>query len=285
MSRLAKQAFVILWITVSNAALAQIGLRTAEPTAPGKMRVLGAPSPCDIKEGWFPLTNYHPIDPKKTLCFWNQEDQAYLKYGRFVNTAKTISAATEVVSDAFGPVRVALSTAVAATTNNDQTVEDEDEPTPEQDRLLNLLAANGGNVALTASFPLYFKPVGGGSFLWNSYLRVAANASAFGGDTETTLKWGDVNGNAELAFTEMQLDLLSYQKNFNILGYLKTSAILGTDKFAETLHADASTSFLHGQAGAGVRIGQLLMIYLTYNWYSDDDIPGQGGSVTFALTK
>lgn len=298
MSRTATLAFLALLAAISSPALAQIGLRTAKPTTPlagetMEMTVMAAADSqtCDddIHTGWFPIRK---ADGKQTRCFWNQdqEEEEYLKYGRFVSTSKTISATTEIMSDAFGAVRVALSTAVATPTEDDEDEEgedgeDENEPTSEQDETLNLLSANGGNLALTASYPIYFRPVLGGNFLWNSYLRFATNVQALGSNTETTMDWEDVSGNVELAFTEMQLDLLSYEKSFNLLGYLKASAIFGSDKFAETLHADASRNFFHGQIGAGMRIGGILSIYATYNWYSDDDIPGEGGSVTFAMTR
>lgn len=303
MSRTATTAFLVLLLAISSPALAQIGLRTGKftPTTDPDtkkvertMKVMAATvtdtdQTCVVDKWWFPIRQG---DGEQTRCFWNQDrkNEEYLKYGRFVNTSKTVSATTEIMSDAFGVVRLSLSTAVATPTEDEEDDdegdgEDEDEPTSEQDEALNLLTANGGNLALTASYPIYFRPVLGGNFLWNSYLRVATNVSAFGGNTETTMNWEDVSGNAELAFAEMQLDLLSYEKRFNLLGYLKTSAIFGTDEFAETLHADASRNFFHGQIGAGMRIGGVLSIYATYNWYSDDDIPGEGGSVTFAMTR
>lgn len=305
MSRTATIAFILaLLAAISSPALAQIGIRTAKPPTPAegtpigdtmKMRIMAVPAAvpaddqtCEVNTGWFPIQN---AKGEQTRCFWNQDkkQEEYLKYGRFVGTSKTISATTEIMSDAFGAVRVALSTAVATPTEDDddegEEAEDEDEPTSEQDEALNLLSANGGNLALTASYPIYFRPVLGGSFLWNSYLRLATNVSALGSNTETTMDWEDVSGNVELAFTEMQLDLLSYEKRFNLLGYLKTSAIFSSDKFAETLHADASRNFFHGQIGAGMRIGGILSIFATYNWYSDKDIPGEGGTVTFSMTR
>jgi hypothetical protein len=294
MSRTAKLVFLALAVTLPSPALAQIGLRTAnlKPDSNNDVKLTltrsnVSASTCNVKDRWFPTVSdeSNPLTKDDTLCFWDQKDQQTLKNGQFVNSGKSLSAATEIISDAFGPVRVALSTAVAATTDEDQAIDDEDEPTPEQDRALNLLATNGGNLAFTASFPFYARPIGGGQFVWNSYLRIATNVSALGGDTETTLEWGDVNGNVELAFTELKLDLLSNERRFNLLGYLKAGAIAGTQKFAESLHAEASRTFFHGQAGAGLRVGQLLTMYLAYNWYSDSDIPGRGATLTFALTR
>lgn len=323
MSRTATTTFLALLVALSSPALAQIGLRTATPRtaevstveetretpdAPPVKKTVQRSVPtmdiggtasvetCEYNPGLFPLYKLKIGSEERlaerTLCFWNQEGQEYVKYGRFVSSSNAVSATTEILSDAFGPVRIALSTAVATTTDDDDDSDGEDkaedETTSEQDEALNLLAANGGNLALTASYPLYYQPFSkgkGGSFLWNSYLRVATNVSALGSTTESTQDWEDVSGNVELAFTEMQLDLLSLQENFNLLGYLKTSAIFATDKFAESLHADASKSFLHAQIGAGMRIGEILMVHATYNWYSDGDIPGDGGTVTFTMTK
>jgi hypothetical protein len=131
--------------------------------------------------------------------------------------------------------------------------------------------------------PLYFTPIGNGQFLWNSYARVAGNVQALG-ENSTSARFSDTNANLELAFSEFQLGLLTDQQNFNILGYAKTSAIVGTKKFAETI-GDPSRAFLHAQLGAGVRIANKLDVYLTYNWYSDGKIPGDGTSITFSMTK
>ncbi len=280
----------LILLALPASGMAQIGLRTAnpEPSASGLTMSLlgqqGEEEPCEtIKNRRFPTVG---AGPAGTRCFWGQEkqEQEFLKYGGFVNSSKTVSATTEIMSDAFGPVRVALSTAIAANTDDDVS-DDADEPTPEEDRLLNLFAANGGNLALTASFPLYFKPMGEGGFLWNTYLRTAVNMSALGESAETTTKWEDLTGNVELAFTELKVDMLSQEKRFNLMGYVKTSGVVATRNFADALGADVSSTFLHGQAGVGMRMGQVLSIYLAYNWYSDDDIPNERGTITFSMSK
>jgi hypothetical protein len=278
---------VTLAILFARSTLAQIGVRTAAPVATNGKDVtlalfLDETQTCTkpITQGWFPTGH----DPEKALCIWGQSGQEYLKYSRFASSAKSISATTEVLSDAFAGVRVALSTAVAATTSKDQTIDQANEPTPEQDRSLNLLAANGGNVAVTFSYPVYFKPIGKGSFVWNSYGRAGASLSALGGDAETTLKFGDLNGNIELTPLELRLDLLSFKENFNLLGYGRLSAIRGTRKFDTSIKHDHGM-FLLNQIGAGLRVGKVLAIFVTWNHYSDRHIPGSGGSVTFVVGK
>jgi hypothetical protein len=257
----------------------------------------GEPSgACVVAIGGFPTRKKDKDGKYTTSCFWNQKGQEYLKYARFINTSKTAGVAMDVLSDTIGPFRLVLSTAVAANTSDDDEPasddgeggggaegEDDDEPTSAEDQALNLLAANGGNLAITAALPLYFKPIGNGSFLWNSYARVAGNVQAFGSDG-STVNFGDTNANLELAFSEFQLDMLTDQENFNLLGYAKTSAVVGTKKFAEAI-GDPSRAFLHGQLGAGVRIADMLNVYLTYNWYSDNKIPGDGASIAFSMGK
>lgn len=245
------------------------------------------PGACVVPVGRFPTMLKSGDTENPTLCFWNQKGQEYLKYGRFINSSKTAGVAMEVLSDALGPVRLVLSTAVAANTDDDEPEagDDEDEPTSDEDRALNLLTANGGNVAITAALPLYFKPLGNGSVLWNSYARLGGNVQAFGsGETESSINFNDANANLEIAFSELQVDLLTQQENFNLLGYAKTSAVIGTEAFAKSI-GDVGRAFLHGQVGAGLRISDLLNVYITYNWYSDDKIPGGGGAITFAMGK
>ena len=257
----------------------------------------GEPSgACVAAIGGFPTQKKDKDGKYTTSCFWNQKGQEYLKYARFINSSKTAGVATDVVSDTIGPFRLVLSTAVAANTDGgdeeDGEEEDgggaaaeegDDEPTSAEDRALNLLAANGGNLAITAALPLYFKPIGNGSFLWNSYARLGGNVQAFG-ENESTMTFSDTNANLELAFSEFQLDLLTDQEQFNILAYAKTSAVLGTKKFAESI-GDSSRAFVHGQLGAGIRLSDLVNVYLTYNWYSDDKIPGEGATIAFSMGK
>jgi len=316
---------LFLSILIAIPALAQIGARTGKPTL-GNTKVTQAEAQeagqenasevdlfannttnvrmevdpanegeeegaCLAAIGRLPtLKKGEPGDENRTKCFWNQKDQEYLKYARFINSSKTAGVAMDVVSDTLGPFRLVFSTAVAANTNDDDPSPDpaavvEDEPTADEDRALNLLAANGGNLAITAALPLYFKPIGNGSFLWNSYARLGGNIQAFGsGETELTASFGDTNANLELAFSEFQLDLLTQQERFNLLGYAKTSAVIGTEKFAASI-GDPSRAFLHGQIGAGIRIVDRLQVYLSYNWYSDDRIPGGGGAITFTMSE
>jgi hypothetical protein len=308
--RIARMSMVLLFVSllfVSQAAFAQIGVQTAKPVSTtdsatdstttsttnstsAQMNVTStstdAPD-CTIPTGRLPLMGKTSAD---ALCFWNMEDQDYLKYARFISSAKSMTASTEMVTDVFGTVRLAFAVAVAATTDDDSTTTsadstDDDEATADQDQTLNLFSTNGGNLSLTASYPLYYKPIGNGQFLWNSYARLAGNVDAMGGDTEVTVAVGDddVNANLEVAFSEMQVDLLSYQDKFNLLGYAKASGVLGTKKFAAALGDDVGRSFLHGQIGAGLRVTGKLTVYVSYNWYSDDAIPGNGGTITLVM--
>ena len=291
--RLTKLALFLVF--VSQAAFAQIGVQTAQPvsttstTASLNVSATSADTTeCDITPGWLPLQGKGSPD---ALCFWNQGGQEYLKYARFISTSKTMSASTEMITDVFGTVRVTFAVAVAATTDEDSDTtataddDDSDEPTADEDATLNLLKTNGGNLSLTASYPLYYKPIGGkGRFLWNTYARFAGNVDAMGGDSdEVTVADDDLNGNLEIAFSELQADLLSYEEKFNLIGYLKGSGVVGTKKFAAALGDDVGRSFLHGEVGAGLRVAGKLTVYFSYNWYSDDNIPGNGGAITLVM--
>ena len=305
--RIAKLSLVLLFL--STAAFAQIGVQTAKPVSTTASTTASATDStttsttsstsaqlnvtstatddpdCTIPTGRLPLKGKTSAD---ALCFWNMEDQDYLKYARFISSEKSMSASTEMVTDVFGTVRLAFAVAVAATTDDDSTTttsadSTDDDATADEDATLNLFSTNGGNLSLTASYPLYYKPIGNGQFLWNSYARLAGNVDAMGGDTEVTVADDDVNANLEVAFSEMQVDLLSYQEKFNLLGYAKASGVLGTKKFAAALGDDVGRSFLHGQIGAGLRVTGKLTVYVGYNWYSDDAIPGNGGTITLVM--
>lgn len=309
MNRAMKGFLSLIVLLAAQAAFAQVGVQTGQITviegpegAAPTVRVAAEPT----QEGSNDCATAQPITPGALplrgknsltgLCFWNQRGQEYLKYARFVSSSKTFSASTELVTDVFGtkrlgPIRVSFSGAVAAPTTGEDddttttaAAAGDDEPTTDEDKTLNLFKTNGGNLALTASYPLYYTPIGNGQFLWNSYLRVAGNIDAMGGDTnEVTTEEDDINGNVEIAFSELQLDLLSFQEKFNLLGYVKASGVVGSKKFTEALGDDINRSFIHGQIGAGIRISTKMTIYFNYNWYSDDDIPGNGGAFTIVM--
>ena len=291
-SRIAVNVFLgILLISIPSSMYAQLGLLTAKPVPTGNvhefdLKLASTDNICTkkpIKEGFTPTDG----DPALALCFWDQTQQEYLKYARFVGTSKSMSATTEVVADAIGGVRVALSTAVATNTTNDQGSTNKDQPTADQDKALNLLSANGGNLAFTASYPIYYQTLGKstGAFLWNSYARFAANIAALGSQTETTVAVHDVNANLELALADLHVDLLGTNKNINILLYAKGSAIRGTRKFADSLATGAKTTFASAQFGGGLRVNQLLLLYVGYNWYSDRTILGRGGTLSVVFSK
>jgi hypothetical protein len=105
-----------------------------------------------------------------------------------------------------------------------------------------------------------------------------------GGDSdEVTVADDDLNGNLEIAFSELQADLLSYEEKFNLIGYLKGSGVVGTKKFAAALGDDVGRSFLHGEVGAGVRVAGKLTVYFSYHWYSHVAIPGNGGAIPLVM--
>lgn len=256
---------------------------------------------CAIQSGYLPTFHKPPAGTTSpTLCLYNQFGQEYLKYANVVNTPKSTSATMEIVGDALGPFRVTLSVAVAANTNGNGDDEDEgdgtaggpppeeddDEPTSTEDKALNLLGANGGNVAITAALPFYYKPFStGGMILWDGFARIGGNVQAFGeGENSTRTDWNDTNGSLELAFSEFHLDMMGSAKKLNLLGYAKTSLVTGTESFKQALGAEHKT-FVSGQAALGLRVSDLFNVFLTYNWYSDDKIPGGGVALAFTMGK
>ena len=317
MSRPAKLrwTFATLTFWISLTTYAQMGLRTAKPeeasddksstnfalTAPVEAEAATTCGSMKFK-GLFPTTSKESWEQssKKTSCFWDLQGQEYLKYSRFTMSSKGIATGTDIMTDAFGPIRVAVSAAVAASKDKaggagavQSSAEAADKVSETQDKTLNLLKANGGNLAVTGSLAVLFKKIGEGSFRWNSYMRLAGNVPALGSSSDSTIESDDLNGNIELAFTELNLDLLGYEKHFNILGYVKASGIGGTRKFREALGKSADglsdkkidSMFFHGVAGAGLRLTEKMSIFFTYNWYSDSDIPGQGGALSLVFGK
>jgi hypothetical protein len=251
---------------------------------------------CTVHTGGFPT--FKPGDGKTnpTICLYNQFGQEYLKYANVVNSSKATSVTMEILGDAFGPVRVTLSTAVAANTDGGDDEEEtpsatadgeeDEEPTSTEDKALNLLGANGGNVAVTAALPFYYRPFKtGGRILWNGFARLGGNVQAFGeGETTSRVDWNDTSGSLELAFSEFHLDMMGSANKLNLLAYAKTSAVTGTEAFKKAIGAGHKT-FLSGQVAAGVRVSDLFNVFVTYNWYSDDKIPGGGVALAFTMGK
>jgi hypothetical protein len=292
MHRMLRVLVLIAVVFSSSSLSAQIGIhpaRLAPPEdRPGATRKLlldlrgsGKEEECHVDLGFFPTKG----SGEKSLCFWNQRKQEYLKYGSFVSTEKSIATSAEVLSDAFGGTRLALSTAVSASTGSDENGTTSSGATAAQDRTLSLLAANGGNLALTLSYPIYYGRIANGTFLWSSYGRAAANLAAFGGTTtETTIKTSEVNGNVELALSEFRADLLSYEKKFDVLVYAKLSRVIGTSKFGTAIGSTGPSSFNHRVVGIGLVIGDLVTVYVTRNHYPSD-VPGSATTLTVSLGK
>lgn len=275
----AQVATLVFVLICAGSLSAQIGTR-AEPMVTTATATESSPA-CDFT-GRFPLKGKTSA---QTLCFWGQQGQEYLKYARFVGSEDAMTMQAEMVTDAFSNIRVTFGAAVAADTG-DSTSTNPDDPSAEEAEALSLLKANGGNLSLAASYPVYYKPLGNGSYLWNSYLRLAGNVPAMGGTSdESTTSENDFNGNLELSFTEMQVDMLSFQEKFNLLGYANLGVVAGTKKFSESLGTNVGTAFLKGTLGVGMRIADQMTVYFTYNKYSDDDIPGNGGAITFVLNQ
>lgn len=232
-------------------------------------------------------------DTELAQCFWLQQDQEYGKYTRFFGSDGNVAASTEIISDVIYGVRVFVTTAVSS-----QSDDDEDNDTETADRAdetsddavsknLNLLTASGGNLAIGGAYPIYARslPKAGGKVLWNATGRAASTLQQLGispeegGSKSFNLK--DLNANFEAA-TEFQLDLVSAQQKIGLTAYAKIGAIAGTKKFAEALGTDGREFWYH-QLGLGVKLADMLNVYLSWNEYSDDNLPNDGAVVTVTL--
>jgi hypothetical protein len=230
----------------------------------------------ELPSGFLPIGR----DNDSAKCFWNQGGQQWLKNAQFVSSEDAAAVANEMLSDFAYGIRFGFSTAI---TTGDADTESEEEDAAA--RTLNLLRANGGNVAFNASYPIYAREYDAGDFLAISYGRLAGNFSAFGepeATSSSTLDWKDLNGNTEVSLLT-RASLFTVNDTFRFYLFSNTGVIAGTKLFREALGADTS-AFLHGEFGASLRISETLTVGASYNWYSADGLP-TGATFTLGVGR
>lgn len=232
-------------------------------------------------------------------CFWDQPGFQMLSAAQLVSSGGSVAAATEVMSDFFYGWRIAFSTAIASEPEEDDVDTDpNDGKTPEdlaeEEAATNLLQANGGNMALSFSLPVYAKKFGNadngtGGFAAITFVRLAGTFDAFGGDAggsaTSTVDFEDLNANAEWALTT-QTRLLTVANKFDIELYSNAAVIAGTKTFRADVGIDPkdSAAFLHGELGANVKIGTSMLIGASWHYYSADGID-DGARLTIGFSR
>lgn len=235
---------------------------------------------------------------KNAECFFGQKGFEVLKNTQLVTSDGSVAAAMETMSDFYRGIRFSLNVAVAS-----KPEEEEDEPTPEsleeetppdpatKQSALSLFQANGGNLALAATLPLYANGWGSdengtSGFAALTYLRLAGTFDAFGdtGGASTNLEWDKVNANAEWAVTTVS-NLVTINKTFQFELYTNAGLIAGSKSFRTSLGTtDNAGLLLHGEIGANFQLGSAMVIGVSYNYYSADEIEG-GASLTVGFTR
>ncbi len=243
---------------------------------------------------WFPTRE----NPKHAKCLFFEGGPEVLKSADFLGSAHGITATTELFGDVFYGVRLGFSTAVTAPAETHGN-EEGDGTVAEQtaaEQNLDLLAANGGNLALTTNYPIYFRgfphPVEAdrktGYVLTNFVGRAAGTVGEFepvtGGGTATTYNLGDVSASTE-AGVEGRVAASSEENVFGLLAYSKISLVAGTEAFSKAIGSKANNPFLHVRAAVGARLGGAFTLGVGWAWYSDDDIPGGGVTLILGLSR
>jgi hypothetical protein len=272
---------------------------TDDETANAETASSPPPSQCDSKDltGLFPTSK----DSKAAECFWDQNGFQLLKNAQMVSSNGSVAAATEMMSDFFYGWRINFSSAVASQSDDDEsedggttTAADDpsDDGSPKEDAAVNLLQANGGNLALSAAYPLYTHAFGGdgngsAGFVAVTYTRLAGTFDAFGnnGGSGESLDFKDMNANAEWAVTT-QTKLLTMSELFDFELYTNTGLIAGTKTFRNAVGIEPKDAgaFLHAEIGANVKIGGKMLIGASWNYYSADGIDG-GASLTVGFGR
>ena len=256
------------------------------------------PSQCDGMN----LSGHFPVgrSSKAAECFWDQNGFQLLKNAQMVSSNGSVAAATEMMSDFFYGWRFNFSSAVASQGDDDEPDDGtaatgtttNDNGSSGEDAAVNLLQANGGNLALSAAYPLYAKAFGGNGdgtagFVAITYGRLAGTFDAFGNDggNGESLDFKDLNANAEWAVTT-QTKLVTMSESFDFELYTNTGLLAGTKTFrnAVGIKPKNAGAFLHAEVGANVRIAGKMLIGASWNYYSADGLDG-GATLTVGFGR
>ncbi len=264
--------YILTFVAATGISSAQIWVKTTLDAVPpaGLTRDLTG---CTRR--WLPANG-----DGNAKCFWNSTNTDFLTANDFVTTPGTVSNTAEIVADLSGPVRLAASTAVVGTTSSTAQANDSAE------RNLNLLRANGGNLALSGVYPLYIAGPDKLRFGGDVLTRAAANVSALGGTNDanvSSIDFDKLNANTEISL-ETRTRLLSDNKVFAFFAYTRTGGIIATKVFRQTI-GSAHSVFAIGEAGLSARVGQYFTVGMTWAWYSDPRIPRSAGAFHVAFAK
>jgi len=213
-------------------------------------------------------------------CYWAQGGVEFVKATNLSGTAGTVANTTEIVSDLAGPTRLAFSTAVAGSTDD----EADDANTNVAERNMTLLRTNGGNVAVGGVYPVFLDRWGPVTVAAHGFGRTAFNVSALGGSNTTgsdSVDWSKLNGNAELS-VEVRALMNSDTDVFKFVLYGRPGIVGGTKGFRESLGEKGRNVLLGGEVGVIARIGNYFTVALSWTGYQAD-IPGTGGALHFSF--
>lgn len=250
---------------------------TAAMSADDHQTVSAGCSGATIKIGWLPVGH----SSAAAQCFWAQDGTEVLKQAEILNSGGSTAVATEMLSDFVGGIRIAFTTSVATGSSDS---DDTTTSAEEHETNVALLRANGGNVALSAAYPIFVNPYAAGEFAAVTYGRIGGVFDALQntGMSSGSVAWSDLNANAELALTT-ETTLRTDAGTFNFELYTNAAVIAGTPKFRTAIGADASALF-HGEIGANVKIGSMATVGVSWNWFSDEGTPN-GATVIVGIGR
>ncbi len=226
--------FILLTCLVSNLASSQI-LNPINPIING---VNGSGL---VDEGCkFCFTIAPAKNATDASTIWSKGERFnFLNAASINGTNETGSAYVDLISDYLGPVRIALSSTVAAT--------DKEEGT-EEDKNIEKFLSGGGSAIINSTFI-------GPTLSWNtnkSYLTLLINPKV--GFDFPALGSNSDDGTVNLDFgLELKFNMPLAQNNLGFIGHYRFAQVFGGEKFYEEigLTGDDASSFGYSQISLG----------------------------------
>jgi hypothetical protein len=159
------------------------------------------------------------LSAEEASAFWSQPNgKSVLSFGSITGNSKAGSAATEIISDFFGPVRVALMGVIAAT----------DSDKADASAAAQKFIAGGGTAVLTSAWP--FAVLGGTNNFLTAMLdpRVGFDFPALGSSTSTKSSNVDLGG-------DVRGQVLGFSGNLGAIAQFHAARVVGGDNFYSSL--------------------------------------------------